>query len=149
MWTSGMVDVLDANCSVGWSQIVPSGSHAQWDPSLWDGSGNSCNLLRLLKATGPRKLSACKMVKESDGSPIHSQELNSEHWAENFLGQFSWYISTAGLLSVPTSESVSRYRSPIGNKGNQCERFSEKELESWARGAVSVLLQGLTRNDRW
>ena len=59
--------------------------------------GNSRNLFRLIRSTGPRKPGVSEVIKESDGALINSQERRLARWAEHFEAQFSWPPSTANL----------------------------------------------------
>ena len=70
--------------------------------------GNSRSLFRLIRDTGPRRPGVSEIIKESDGSLIHSQGRRLERWAEHFKGQFSWPGSSTGLpnISVPTTLEV-------------------------------------------
>lgn len=52
--------------------------------------GSSGNLYRLIGNTGPRSPNVSKVIKESDGTPIHSQYRRLASSAEHFRMQFSW-----------------------------------------------------------
>ena len=64
--------------------------------------GNSRRLFRLIKETGPRKPGMSDLIKEANGSWIHSQNRRIERWAEHFKGQFTWPAASA---AIPTSVS--------------------------------------------
>ncbi|MBM6549358.1 reverse transcriptase family protein, partial [Streptococcus dysgalactiae subsp. equisimilis] len=65
--------------------------------------GNSRNLFRLIRSTGPRKPGVSEVIKEADGSVIHSQERRLDRWAEHFRDQFSWTTSTTDMGNVATN----------------------------------------------
>ena len=59
--------------------------------------GDSRRLFRLIRDTGPRKPHVSELIKESDGSWIHSQDRRLERWAEHFKNQFTWPTATAAI----------------------------------------------------
>lgn len=50
--------------------------------------GSSCSIYRLLRNARPPKLNVGAIIKESDGTLVHSQEHRLALWAKHFKGGF-------------------------------------------------------------
>lgn len=82
-------------------------------------NGNSRNVYRLIRGTGPWKPSVRAVIKEYDGTLIPSQDCRLACWAGHFREQFGWPTVTVG----PPVITVNSYRgisAPfIGNGGGE------------------------------
>lgn len=74
---------------------------------------NSHNLYGLIENTGPWKLGASEVIRQSDGKLIHARERPLVHLEKHHREQFSCSIATMGFAHLPASESMQVNTNPL------------------------------------
>lgn len=62
-------------------------------------AGNTRLLYRLIRETGPKRLTISETIRDKDGTLITDRTQRLERWAEYFEAQFSWPPTTRPLVS--------------------------------------------------
>ncbi|KAA3672836.1 uncharacterized protein DEA37_0013559, partial [Paragonimus westermani] len=60
-------------------------------------SGNTGELFRLIRATGPRRPSISEAISETDGTLVYNKPRWLERWVEHIEGQFNWPPASTAL----------------------------------------------------